>query len=360
MTRFASVFLTLISLAILGGGAFLMFYEQTPADGRGFGDRAVAVGVATVSTHPFADRIEAIGTTQANESVVINARVADTVESVNFNDGDIVEEGDILVTLNRSEQEALLAVSQSTLNEARQQLDRTRDLVERGNASRAVLDERVRIVETAKAQVDAAQSRIADRIVRAPFDGILGLRQVSPGTYLTSGTPITTLDDVTPIKLDFAVPERFLASLKAGQTVVARAAAFPDEDFAGKVITVNSRVDPVTRAVTVRAEIPNEDKRLRPGMMMTIDVISRERETLAVPEGAVVPFGQDQFVYVINNENIAERREIKIGLRRPGVVEVLSGVKAGEKVVVSGTMRLRPGMPVKINETASPASRPQA
>ncbi|WP_281301416.1 MULTISPECIES: efflux RND transporter periplasmic adaptor subunit [unclassified Iodidimonas] len=360
MTRFASVFLTLISLAILGGGAFLMFYEQTPANGRGFGDRTVAVGVATVSTHPFADRIEAIGTTQANESVVINARVADTVESVNFNDGDLVEAGDILVTLNRSEQEALLAVSQSTLNEARQQLDRTRDLVERGNASRAVLDERVRIVETAEAQVDAAKSRIADRIVRAPFDGILGLRQVSPGTYLTSGTPITTLDDVTPIKLDFAVPERFLATLKAGQTVVAQAAAFPDEDFAGKVITVNSRVDPVTRAVTVRAEIPNEDKRLRPGMMMTIDVISRERETLAVPEGAVVPFGQDQFVYVINTDNIAERREIKIGLRRPGVVEVLSGVKAGEKVVVSGTMRLRPGMPVKINETASPASRPQA
>lgn len=288
MSRLISVILTLFALSILGGGIYLYVAKDDIADQRRFGDKAIPVQAAEITTHPFANRIEAIGTTEANESVTISSRVSDTIESVNFSDGDIVEKGAILVRLNRTEQEALLAEAEATMLEAKQQLERTQDLVKRGNASLAVLDERVRLVESATAQVAAAKARIADRVVRAPFAGVLGVRQVSPGALLSPGTPITTLDDVTPIKLDFAVPEQFISALSRDQRVVARAAAYPGETFTGKVTNVSSRVDPVTRAITVRAEIANEDKRLRPGMLLTVEVINNERLSIAAPEGAII------------------------------------------------------------------------
>lgn len=360
MSRLISVILTLFALSILGGGIYLYVAQGDIADQRRFGDKAIPVQAAEITTHPFANRIEAIGTTEANESVTISARVSDTIESVNFSDGDIVEKGAVLVRLNRAEQEALLAEAEATMLEAKQQLERTQDLVKRGNASLAVLDERVRLVESATAQVAAAKARIADRVVRAPFAGVLGVRQVSPGALLSPGTPITTLDDVTPIKLDFAVPEQFISALSRDQRVVARAAAYPGETFTGKVTNVSSRVDPVTRAITVRAEIANEDKRLRPGMLLTVEVINNERLAIAAPEGAIIPVGEDQFVFVVKSDNTVERRQITLGLRRPGVVEVLSGLKAGEFVVTAGTMRLRPGMTVKVQNREAPVARPQA
>ncbi len=360
MTRLISVILVIFALGIFAGAGYLYFSDDTVQQGRWAGGGAVSVDVVDVSWQPFADRIEAIGTTRANESLVISPRVSDTVEAIHFEDGDLVEAGEVLITLNMAEQKALLSESEATLLEAQQQLERTRDLVTRGNASRATLDSRIAAVEEARSRVAAAKSRIQDRIVRAPFSGILGLRMVSLGALVSPGTPITTLDDISPIKLDFAIPEQFLSALGKGQVVIAKAAAYPELDFNGEVTTVSSRVDPVTRAVTVRAEIPNEDGYLRPGMLMTVNVINREREAIAVPEEAIIPVGREQFVFIITDENVAERRKITIGLRRPGIVEVLSGVTPGEKVVVAGMLRLRPGTPVRIMSRDLDKNRPQA
>ncbi len=349
-----------LAIALLGGSAYLYFAGADEAV-RGHGrSGAIPVEVVTVAQQPFADRIEAIGTAIADESVVLTARVAEAVRAVHFEDGQFVEKGTVLVEFERAEERAALDEAKATLVEAEQQLERIRGLVARGNATEATLDERVRAVDEARARVAGAEARVEDRVLRAPFSGILGLRQVSVGAVVAPGTPITTLDDVFPIKVDFAVPERFLSALEPGQAIIAKAAAFPGEAFRGTVRTISSRVDPVTRAVTVRAEIPNEDARLRPGMLLSVEVISRERRSLAVPEEAIVPVGKEQFVFVVTGDDTAERRRVRIGVRDAGTVEIIDGLSAGETVVVAGAMRLEPGRAVRIVGRGLPVERPQA
>ncbi len=362
MRSFSSTLLVGIAIALFGASAYLYL------DPAGSGDAArghrrsgpVPVEVVTVAAQPFADRIEAIGTAIADESVVLTARVAEAVRHIRFEDGQIVKKGAVLVEFERAEEMAALAEARATLVEAEQQLERIKDLVARGNATRATLDERIRILEEARARVAAAEARVEDRVLRAPFSGVLGLRQVSPGAVVAPGTPITTLDDIFPIKVDFAVPERFLSALAPGQTIIARAAAFPKEAFRGTVRTIDSRVDPVTRAITVRANIPNEDARLRPGMLLSVEVISRERRALAVPEEAIVSVGKEQFVFVVDGKGAAERRRVRIGVRHAGVVEIVDGLSSGETVVVAGVMRLAPGRRVRIIGRGVPVKRPQA
>lgn len=360
MQRLATLVIVVIAFAVLGGGAYLYFKPQQAEQGwRGNGG-PVPVDVVSVEKHEFADRISGLGTAQADESVTLTSRVSETVVDVSFSEGEYVEEGEILVKLRRAEQLAQLSEAQATLNEAESQLSRTRDLVSRGNASEATLDERIRLLEGAKSQIAQAEARIADRIIRAPFPGRTGIRQVSVGTLVSPGTAITTIDDITPIKLDFTVPERFISALQPDQQILARAAAYPDSVFRGTVTVIDTRIDPVTRAIQVRAEIANEDARLRPGMLMTVEVISRQRLSLAVPEEALMPVDSKQYVFIINDENLAERREVRIGLRRPGVVEILDGIEDGDQVVTAGIMRLRPGTKVEIVNRGTPIDRPQA
>jgi membrane fusion protein, multidrug efflux system len=186
--------------------------------------------------------------------------------------------------------------------------------------------------------------------MRAPFSGVLGLRRVSMGSLVRPGDVITTLDDISLIKLDFTVPEAFISSLEMGSRVKVTVAAYPERSFEGKVAGIDTRVDPVSRAVAVRAEIANEDGVLKPGMLMTVNLITNQRKILAVPEEAIVPIESKQYVYLVTPEKKAERREIKIGARQPGFAEVLSGLKEGEKVVVEGTLKLRPDADVKFAE----------
>ena len=360
MRSFSSTLLIGLAVIVLAASAYLYFAAPEEAARQHRRSGPVPVEVVTVAPQPFADRIEAIGTAIADESVILTARVAEAVRTIHFEDGQFVEKGAVLVEFERAEELAALAEARATLLEAEQQLERIRDLVARGNATQATLDERIRILEGARARVAAARARVEDRVLRAPFSGVLGLRQVSPGAVVAPGTPIATLDDVFPIKVDFAIPERFLSALAPEQVIIARAAAFPGEAFHGTVKTVNSRVDPVTRAVTVRAEIPNEDARLRPGMLLSVEVISRERRALAVPEEAIVPVGREQFVFVIADDGTAERRRVRIGARHAGVVEIVDGLRAGETVVVAGAMRLGPGRAVRIIGRGVPVKRPQA
>jgi len=315
----------------------------------------VPVTVHTLAPAPWSDRIEALGTAQANESITLTAKITETVRKVNFTDGQTVEAGDVLVQLSSSQQAAQLEDAQATYKDADRQFKRAQGLVEQGTVSRAQFETTQATRDSTEARVNAIRATLADRVITAPFSGMLGLRKVSPGSLVTPGTPITTLDDIHVIKLDFAVPETVIAALAVGQEVEARAAAYPDRRFAGKVESLDSRVDPATRALTVRAIVPNTEGLIRPGMLLSVGVIAREREALDVSELALIPLGGKQFVYRVKPDQSVEQVEVTLGARREGKVEVIGGLAAGDVVVVEGTVNLRPGSKVVVKESPAKA-----
>lgn len=261
--------------------------RQGSAPTGGAGGPPAVVTTTVMQPVAWSDAIEALGTAQANESVTLTAKVTETVDSVNFEDGQFVRSGHVLVDLSGGAEAAQLREEQAAFQEAQQQLDRQAGLVEKGTIARSQLDTQVAARDAAKARMDTIRARLKDRVITAPFDGVLGFRRVSQGTLVSPGTEITTLDDIRTIKLDFPVPETFLANVASGQKIAAQSAAWPETDFEGVVRAVDSRVDPVTRAVTVRAEIANPDARLRPGMLLTVRLLKPERQTLALPEIAL-------------------------------------------------------------------------
>jgi membrane fusion protein (multidrug efflux system) len=207
--------------------------------------------------------------------------------------------------------------------------------------------------EADAAAVEAAKSRLAQTIIRAPFAGRLGLRRVSIGAVVDTDTVMTTLDDTSVIKLDFDVPEIFMARLERGLSVTARSAAWRDTLFHGEVTSIDTRVDPVSRTIIVRAILPNADGRLRPGMFLTVSLLKDDVRSLMIPEQAVVPERSRQFVFVVSPEQVAALREIRTGRRRPGEVEVLQGLSEGEYVITEGTQKARPGQAVTVINRAT-------
>src|SRR5690606_19027142 len=288
-----------------------------------------------------------LGTAQANESVTLTAKVTDTVRAVEFEDGQYVEEGEILVQLTNREEEALLAEAEANLEDAETQLRRLEDLASQGLAPQSELDVARSRAAASAARLDTVVARLSDRLIRAPFSGVLGFRQVSPGTLIQPQTPIATLDDISTIKLDFTVPETVIGAMSEGATVTARSVSYPEREFTGTVRTVGSRVDPVTRAITVRAHIDNDNRLLRPGMLLTVNVVTDERETLVIPESAVYQIQDRAYVYHVDSERIAHERQVQIGSRRFGIVEVTAGLEEGDLVVSQGIIKLREGMRVR-------------
>ena len=306
----------------------------------------VAVVTEAVAQGPWIDTIEALATARANESVVLTAKVTETVVRVNFSDGDLVEEGQLLVDLSGRAEVAALEEAQAAYTESLKAYERQVDLVAQGTLSKSTLDSLVASRDAAKARMEAIRARLADRVIAAPVAGVLGFRQVSPGTLVTPGTAIATLDDIQPIKLDFSVPETAMASVASGQRIVARSAAYPDRRFEGTVSVVGSRVDPVTRAVTVRAEVANDDRTLRPGMLLTVQLALPERTTLSVPEISLIQVGSAQSVFTVGADGQAKQVAVRAGARRQGRVEIVEGLSPGERVVVEGIVKLRNGTPV--------------
>ncbi|HLB30784.1 MAG TPA: efflux RND transporter periplasmic adaptor subunit, partial [Gammaproteobacteria bacterium] len=315
--------------------------------------------VGEVGGETFTDIIEAIGTTSANESVILTAKVTDTVSKVNFSDGDFVEAGQILVEQTNTEQSALLAEARANVDDMLAKLRRLEDMGGRNLAPISEIDQARAQANGAKGRYDAIVARLNDRLVRAPYSGLLGFREVSPGTLLTTNTPITTLDDISVVKLDFSVPELYLGELKPGLKIFARSAAWSDHLFEGQISTVNSRVNPVTRAVTVRAMIDNHEALLRPGMLLTVRIESQAREVVAISESAVIQVGEESFVYAAGPGNIAIKRTVKVGSTRNGMIEILSGLNAGDRIVIEGVGKLRDGMQFRVKgQDPVPGGRP--
>jgi membrane fusion protein, multidrug efflux system len=340
--------------AVLIAGAWYLFARSdssAPAAGPNVGPRTVAVVTGAPTRKEFAHEVEALGTLRANESVDITAKVADRVAAIHFQEGQQVRKGEILVELDSAEARADLAAAEAAATDSRSQYKRSQELYQTRALSEAQLDQLQATLLANEARVAAARSRLQDRVITAPFAGRVGLRNVSLGGLVNPGAVITTLDDLSVVKLDFAVPEIFLATLQPGLTVEARSTAYADETFTGRVGSVDTRVDPMTRSVAIRALIDNRDGRLRPGMFMTVKLVRSEGQALMLPEQAIVPEEDRHYVYVVS-EGRADKREVTIGRRRPGEVEVLRGLSEKESVVVDGTLNMRDGVAVREQNAA--------
>ena len=332
-----------------------LLFGCDPADdapARGQGERVVKVITEPVSLEPLVDRIQALGSARANESIFIRPRIASLVTRIAFDEGQYVEAGDLLVELENSEILAGLELAKASLSESRSLYERSRSLASTQAISASNLEQLLAQVKVNEAQVQAASARLKNTRITAPFSGRVGLRQVSPGSFVDTSTVITTLDDVATIKLDFSVPETFLTVLSIGMNISAHSIVYPGADFDGEVVSIDTRVDQTSRAVLVRALVDNADARLKPGMFMTVDLERQRGKQLIAPEQSIVPEGSEQYVFVVSG-GVAEKRAVTLGQRLPGRVVVESGLNAGEIIVTEGTQKVRDGSRVEsIDPTA--------
>ncbi|AOS96690.1 Multidrug resistance protein MdtA precursor [Microbulbifer aggregans] len=304
---------------------------------------------AEVVQESVATPIEALGTARAWEHVAVRASETERITRIHFESGQRVKTGEILVELSHGEEKAELAGARASLERHRRDLERLQRLVRDKLATREQLDAAETLVAETRARVQALEAQIEDRIIRAPFSGQLGLRNVSVGSLVSPSEEITTLQDIRQLKLDFTVPERQMPAVEGGMPIRAVSRAYPERVFQGEVMIAEARVDTQTRAFTVRARLDNADELLKPGMMLAVTIVSDQREALTIPEAALIPLADNQWVYVLEPAGeglVARKRQVKLGQRYPGKVEVLEGLSRGERVVTRGTLHLQDGKPV--------------
>jgi membrane fusion protein, multidrug efflux system len=331
--------------------------------GEAFVPPPEAVTSAQVEAGEWQPTTPAIGSLVAVRGVVLGAELPGTVREITFEPGTLVKRGTVLVRLDTSAEEAQLAAAEASASLARLSRERARRLREGQANAQADLDAAEAKAKEADATVANLRAIIAKKTIRAPFDGRIAIRQVELGQVVSPGSPIASLQSVSPIHADFWLPQQALASLRIGQRALARTDTFPDEEWDGQVSTVNPEVDPATRNVRVRATFDNEDGRLRPGMFVKVDVRSAERRpVLTIPATAVIfaPYG-DSVLAIEERKDangrataVARQRFVRTGERRGDVVAVLSGLKAGETIVSSGAFKLRNGAAVVVNNALAP------
>ena len=372
-------------LMVIAGGLMLVANSAVKAKkamGAGAAGRTVAVAAAVISPQDFTDRIEALGVAKARQSVTVTSNTAELITKVLFHDGQSVSKGQVLVELKGDEQDAAVAQAQSLAAQARLDAARWNDLAAKGYSPRVTAERYQAASVQADAALKAAQSRRLNRVIRAPFSGVVGLSDVAPGALIAAGGPIVSLDDLGVVRIDFPVPDRFYARLHKGMVLTAKVDAYPDVQFKGAVAEVDTRIDERTRSVRARAEFANPDGRLRPGMLAKVVVEEGVRSALAAPEAAVQFEGEQAFVYTIIKDDgkgdgpgmgqragkrkkmpegmaanapkgpkmIAHRQTIVVGARQNGYVEVVSGLRAGETIVGDGMNRVQPNQAVRVGK----------
>lgn len=312
---------------------------------------AVPVIVKTLQPEPFVDTLEALGTLKANEAVTLSATVTDIVRAVHFEDGQRVKAGDLLVEITDDEEHAQLQETKAAVGEAQRQYERVQSLAKTGLATASLLDERRQAYDSAQAKLLATQSRMKDRVIIAPFDGVVGLRNISAGTLVTPGTALTTLDDDSLMKLDISIPALYLDAVQTGLSITARTREREGSEFTGKVTAIGSRIDPLTRSVTVRAVVPNSDRLLKPGMLMSVKLQKAATMSLLLPEEALLQEGFRSYVFRVNRGSeplTVTKQEVQTGPRQTGQVVITAGLNPGDQVVTHGVLRVRDGSPVSL------------
>ena len=320
--------------------------QQTKKPG-GF---AMPVEVSPVTVGRITEDVRAVGTLQANESVIIRPEIQGRLSKINFEEGQHVRKGTILVELDAAELQAQLAQARAELEIARLNYSRMRRLIANDNVSRQELDQASTTLKSAQANYALFTERVSKTQIRAPFSGVLGTRLVSPGDYLQAGRDIVNLEDLSTLKIEFRVPEKLLSRLAVKQEVEIEVDAFDGRMFRGQVYALDPRVDQTSRSIRVRAKIPNPQLTLRPGMFANVTLVTGYTEdALLIPEEAIVPQEGKVFVFLVKN-NVAQLTEIQLGLRQRAVVQVLEGLAPGDLVVRGGHQKVRHGMPVMVVE----------
>ena len=331
---------------MLGGCLLAAGCARDGGTGPGAGgdrDQPIPVVVETVRAQPWRDDLRALGTVAARESVTVTAKVSETVEKVHFESGQSVARGAPLVTLSGQQQYAALAAAEANAREAARQYQRQAQLASQQLVARAAVDAQRASRDAAQAQVAQIRANLADRVIRAPFAGVLGIRQVSPGALVTPGTVIATLDDVARVYVAFPGPETELAGVAVGQALAGTTSAWPGRRFDGTVSVVSTRLDTGSRAAVVRGDFPNPERALKPGMLVEVAITRGVRQALVVPEIAVQQIGSETFAWRVRADGSVEKATVEVGGRVPGKVMVRKGLQAGDRIVSDGVCKLRAG-----------------
>ncbi|MBI1260909.1 MAG: efflux RND transporter periplasmic adaptor subunit [Rhizobiales bacterium] len=322
----------------------------------------VETEVAAIS--PVEINVSAIGSLEADQSIVMTAEIAGTITGIDFTDGQKLSKGDEVVTLDSDSLKAKLMQAEARLALAKANHQRAQNLFARGSGTARARDEALNELKSSQADVAAAKSDFDKATISAPFDGTVGLRQISLGQYIEPGDPIVTLADLEHLRIDFRVSEIYLTSVAKGQDVELTFDARPGERFRGLISAIDPVVDADGRALRVRAELDNQEGKLRPGLFGRVNVITLTRNSIVIPEESIIASKSgNSAVFVVGDDLVAHMREVKLGERLPGRVEVLSGLEAGERVIFSGQLKVRDGgkmMPPKAKETADDSSSTQA
>lgn len=361
------LFVTVLAGIALGGYAY--YLQTVPASSDSASQvaqtspRRVAVEVTPAEDRRLSRILEAVGTTRALRSIDIVPHAEGRIVEIDIAAGHEVETGQVLARLDDEIEQATLIEAQVTLEEKTAALARAETLFQSKTVSRAAIDQVRSETAIARAAQERAQRRLDDRVVRAPFAGVLGIQAIDLGARVTTASVLTSLDDLSVVEIEFSLPETVYGQIQEGKAVTATAAAFPGRVFTGSVVAVDSRIDQTSRAFRLRAQLPNERRELPAGMFMRLSLTLGERDTIVVAEEAILVQGGNAYVFVVEDGKAVQRR-IATGIRRDGIVEILSGAAAGDAVISRGIQSLRDGVPVDILVKPSPDAgeegRPQA
>ena len=337
-----------VAVVIAGAGVYLGL-EQIDAEPEEEA-QASAVNITLPEFRQIRDQVSAVASLRAANAVELTVEVSGRVVALNLEPGKRVQTGEVLLQLDDRQARADMAVIEAQLADARRQYDRAQSLRANNSVSQSQVDVLRTAVDVAQAQREAAKVRLESHRIEAPFEGVVGLSDISTGAYLQAGTGITTLDSSDQLELSFAIPERFVAQVQLGQSVLARSPAFPNQVFEGHLIELATRISELNRTLAVRALIDNTDGRLRPGQFMSASLILQERKGLVLPEQAVMVRGDEKYVFVAE-DGVARRVSVQIGNRMPGLVEVTRGLSTEDEVVVTGQDRLSSGNRIRVIES---------
>tara|TARA_R110002110_G_scaffold84618_18_gene219918 strand:- start:5732 stop:6865 length:1134 start_codon:yes stop_codon:yes gene_type:complete len=319
------------------------------------------VEVITAKTEPVNINVSALGTLQADQAITIRPEITGIVTTIDFKDGQRVEEGDLIITIDDKDLTAKLMQAEARLTLTRANYRRADRLVKQGSGTARARDEALNDFKSAEAEVVAAKAQLDKATITAPFGGIVGLRQISLGQYLTAGQPIATLADVDNLRIDFRVSEVFLTAIEKGQDVSIVFDALPERTYKGVISAIDPVVSVEGRAISVRALIANEGGELRPGLFGRVEIVTATRNSIMLPESAIVtsPAGERAVFTAIDGR--AKLTPVTIGERLPGEVEILSGVEDDDVVLVSGQLKVRDGAPIEpVTGAQEPANPAQA
>ncbi len=356
------IYLAVVVALLVGAGVTWQHFSKAksasaPKPAAGGTPRALPVKAALVRRDSVTDTVTAVGTLLASESVMIRPEIDGRIESIHFVEGHTVRKGDKLVSLDASEVEAQMTSAVAAANLSRSRLKRAEELQIKNFISVQALDEARENVNQSAAREAEIKAKLAKSVIRAPFEGVTGLRQVSPGAYVKAGQDVARLEGIGTLKLDFRVPELYLRKIRVNQSLAITVDAYPAEQFTGAIYAIEPAVDESTRTVLLRARVPNPGVRLKPGMFVRVNLTLETRDNaLLVPEQAIVPRGTGRFVFRIIDGK-AVQTPVEIGVRRPGEVEITSGLAAGETIVVDGQLKLQDGAAVSI-AAGKPAPKP--